>query len=372
MCGLVGIFGDVNEKAKKCFNILHHLDVLRGRDGAGVFVHRTDGTSDLMKVPSVPDDLHWSYHKEFDENGLLVDKNLNLVLGHNRWKTVGDVNEENTHPFLFDRIAGAHNGTVSKYSIKHFPEYSDDTVDSKVLYAGINAMTKGKFDHRNTFKHIVDDCTGPMALTWFDLETKELNIFRNPQRSLYGTLSTDGTLLIWASEDWMIYVAANKAGIKVDKVIEFKQNLHVKYKLKDKNNKVAVRICHKELINKTFTNTGFGSGYGGYGGFFDNDLLDDIKDQGDTNSKVTVLRKNVNGHGGRYFVFNQYLTEEEFEHRVRHGCCLCGSNVSFADRIDIKWFDKVTVLCKDCQGGSALEYMDPASVGRLEGGKDVH
>lgn len=375
MCGLVGVFGTINEKAKKAFAVLHHLDVLRGRDGAGIYYRNFKGDGELIKCSSTPEELIFFNHKLFDYKQVLLANNLSLILGHNRWATLGSVNDENAHPFEFDRVVGAHNGTVQKFHLKGFPKYREEAVDSEILFSGINEMEKGKF---KTFQEIINSIYGSMALTWFDKETKTLSIFRNKDRELWYTHTKDEEILFWASEPWMLGVACGRFGLDIVKPEMFKENHLNKFRLKSKKNKTTVRLISCEEYKKVY-NYSVNPYYRDKK--YDNEAAWEkfIEDEDNKDNKkiVRLLDPPPKGHNsssgnGIYIVFNENVTFREFEHRVRHGCALCSSGLTYADRLNIIWIDKTTPVCEDCQKQSLLDYKSEAEISMMERGKDVH
>jgi hypothetical protein len=141
-------------------------------------------------------------HKSYKD--VVWGTNIRVLLGHNRWATKGKINKLNAHPFEFSRVVGAHNGTLSDFS--NLEDHNKFEVDSEALY-----------NHLNT--HGVDDLAlklkGAFALTWYNKEEKTINLLRNKERPLFYALTKDRHTLLWASEDWMIMLAAKQAGLEV-------------------------------------------------------------------------------------------------------------------------------------------------------------
>lgn len=115
---------------------------------------------------------------------------ISAVIGHCRHATVGEINDENAHPYIVDHIIGAHNGTINSFK----PADDEPVTDS---YKLITAIAQRGIDE--TLKEVKD---GAYALTWFDLKNQTLSILRNGQRSLF-TTDVGGTLY-WASEKEML------------------------------------------------------------------------------------------------------------------------------------------------------------------------
>lgn len=193
ICGLVGIAGQVSIKHERAFKTLLILDNLRGVDSAGAVVVHRDGSFDTPKA--VGNSFNLLESRLFNES---MRGNHSALIGHNRWATQGKVNVRNAHPFEFDKVVGAHNGTLkNKYTLDKGHSFD---VDSEALYHHINE--KGVED-------AIKNLDGAWALTWYDIEEGTINFLRNKERPLWMTVLKDGQLA-WASESWMLEVALSR------------------------------------------------------------------------------------------------------------------------------------------------------------------
>jgi predicted glutamine amidotransferase len=201
LCGLVGIAGEVGTKGLKAFERMLELDTYRGPHSTGVMVVKAGGTPSVAKQLGTPWDLY--DHKSYKD--AVWGTNIRVLLGHNRWATKGKINKLNAHPFEFSRVVGAHNGTLTNFS--NLEDHNKFEVDSEALY-----------NHLNT--HGVDDLAlklkGAFALTWYNKEEETINLLRNKERPLFYALTKDRHTLLWASEDWMIMLAARQASLDLD------------------------------------------------------------------------------------------------------------------------------------------------------------
>lgn len=217
MCGLVGMAGDIFASEKKAFRTLLELDVIRGRHSTGVaIVDRKDAVT-ICKEVGVPEYLYCNFPNEFDENGEVKPFNLRLLMGHNRWATTGAKTAQNAHPFHHGKIIGAHNGTLTRTHLNQLQDADKFDVDSEAIIYNLD---------KNGFNNTIDRLHGAWALTWYNEETKELNIIRNKERSLFYSWSDDKKTVFWASEGWMLSVALNREKIKHSPPKEFDEDTH--------------------------------------------------------------------------------------------------------------------------------------------------
>jgi predicted glutamine amidotransferase len=144
MCRLLGIvaselteFGLGLTGAPRCLATLSR----EHRDGWGIAIHDADHASHLgedawaLHRGTAPADLDTRFHE------LAAQSRGHLLVAHVRQKTVGPTRLENTHPFVRDGWAFAHNGTIQDTatlragcSSRRLGEVTGDT-DSELLFA---------------------------------------------------------------------------------------------------------------------------------------------------------------------------------------------------------------------------------------------
>jgi predicted glutamine amidotransferase len=205
MCGLVGVAGEIDAKIIKIFNDMMVFNITRGRDSSGVAsVSRLSDAFDVFKMT-----VHASVLQEFKGYDRVVSTGRKVLIGHSRSATVGTVSVGNAHPFDFDKIVGAHNGTLP-YNVKSdLPNHLSFGTDSEALFSSIN--------DRGVVETIGSLTGGAYALSWFDKENNTINLLRNDERPLVFGLINDGKTLVWASEAYFIRAACDRHHMDHDK-----------------------------------------------------------------------------------------------------------------------------------------------------------
>ena len=250
MCGLVGMAGKVSISHKKMFRNMLIFDQIRGIDSTGIaFVDKYNGSVDVEKEVGGASQLwDWGESKLLDYTGQFRIPPM-VAIGHNRAATIGKVQKDTAHPFTFKHITGAHNGTLWDWDDLEGADEFD--VDSQALY---NDIAEKGIDHTwGTFR-------GAAALTWWDDDKETINLIRNSERPLYVAFEKGGDTLFWASEEWMITIAAKKAKINLEMApVMLKENYLHSYKPTKTSIKIEEnRELKKKLANTYTTNTGRG------------------------------------------------------------------------------------------------------------------
>lgn len=201
MCGLLGVAGSIADPDRIVFHNLIWISAIRGDDGTGVAtvpVGKPDEIT-LVKSSGGPERL-------FDRKAYYnaVGQNKMLMLGHNRRKTIGDASWLNAHPFEFENIVGAHNGSLSAFTRRKLKNPNSFDTDSETLYDTMNDEGIEK-----TIKLLDSGPSDAYALTWYDKRDHTINLLRNAERPLYYVFNKAHTVLYWASEIAFLYTALN-------------------------------------------------------------------------------------------------------------------------------------------------------------------
>jgi hypothetical protein len=198
-----------------------------------LFVHQDNSTS-LTKALGTPWELFQD--KAFQDACKIKSK---VLVGHNRWATKGAISVANAHPFHRDHLIGAHNGTLR--STFGLTDQKDFEVDSENLYHHMAKVGEAKG---------ISDANGAFALTWWNTLDQSINFIRNNERPLWWSTSADFKTFFWASEAWMLQVAANKTNTPISKPVEFVEMEYSKVCMGDYKQHTILPLPTKEVVKE--------------------------------------------------------------------------------------------------------------------------
>jgi hypothetical protein len=237
LCGLVGVAGRINKPENDVFRDLLMVDVLRGPHSTGIACLPRNAEGKVFKKAVLPQDL-------FQMKG--VDQFFNnygfhkLLLGHNRWATVGKVNSVNAHPFELDHLIGAHNGTLRNQSL--LPNHLQFETDSENIFHAFETLG---------VEATVRKLHGAFALTWFDKAGKVLNLLRNDERPLFFTFFNKDKTFAYASERWMLEGILARHGLAHSDIQSLEPMYHYTLEIPDNENTAFDNFHMKKLEGYT-------------------------------------------------------------------------------------------------------------------------
>jgi hypothetical protein len=198
MCGLAaliswGSFG-VTGQEYKAFQELLHISAIRGSDSTGIIYvgeNKDDGIQHgWLKSLGVANDLFTG--ETFQKHAKAVQAS-NVILGHCRYATRGDIKVDHSHPFEHKHITMIHNGTLR--DIGCFPAFKKFDVDSEALCHALAEYPT---------EEVLKSLDGAAAIMWWDDKKKTVNVWRNWDRPLHCIKLRDGGTVFMASEERML------------------------------------------------------------------------------------------------------------------------------------------------------------------------
>lgn len=207
MCGIVGFITPDYKKFKERKDFLTQAifaDTLRGAHSTGVFsVSSNKEVNYFKKAVSGPDFL------EMKGTDRILNKDGRIMVGHNRWATMGSHINANAHPFYIGSIVGVHNGTLTGNWRHYLPAGNDWNVDSQAI---MNALAV------EPYKEVLEKLEGAFTLAWYDERDEKFRIVRNSERPIHIAKIADSGAHAFASEKLMLEWLLARNGLKVEKI----------------------------------------------------------------------------------------------------------------------------------------------------------
>jgi len=347
MCGHVGIAGNLEVRDESTMKRLLLYDFFRGMDSTGLAgIRHANQTALISKIASHPIDLFDS--KKFDKT--LTASACSAFIGHNRAATKGNVTTVNAHPYEFDHIVGAHNGTLSVASHIALENALGETfeVDSQAIFAHI-----ARFGIHET----VPLLQGAWALVWYDGVLNTLNFLRNKERSFWYASTVDNRKILWASEWPMIHAAVTLAQSHQ----EYELYADGDFKFFSTEENMLYTFDLDRL--RSATDTAYPFEYAKAGELKGKEPAPAVQHKGVTPfqhinpAKTTTTKTTTHGSTGNEFFrvtgdsdnpFGGYLMLDRLADLAAFGCSFCSSPIN-ADEVGITVVNgDDIILCKNC------------------------
>jgi hypothetical protein len=198
MCGIVGVIikgkSGLMAKHENSFFDMLYADALRGFDSTGVIGVENTGAFTIMKEAV---EAAW-FLPQLKDSKLKKDMYTRgkVYIGHNRKKTVGEINDEQAHPFVVDKtFAFVHNGTLHGHKL-----LAETTTDSQAL-----AVVMKKALEADNYKEALEETLGRVwgayATVMYDQVKEKVYFLRNKERPLFIIEAPDA--VYFASEGMM-------------------------------------------------------------------------------------------------------------------------------------------------------------------------
>ena len=195
MCGIVGVIikgstGLIN-KHETCFFDMLYADALRGFDSTGVVAVENTGAFSIMKEATEAA----MFLPQLKDSQIKKDMYMRgkAYIGHNRKKTIGEINDEQAHPFVVDNsFAFVHNGTLHGHKM-----LAETTTDSQALAVVFKKALEDNH-HKEALEEVMGRVWGAYATVMYDQKTEKVHFLRNKERPLFLIEAPDA--LYFASE----------------------------------------------------------------------------------------------------------------------------------------------------------------------------
>ena len=256
MCGIYGFIGKPKKgKEKKLYELMKalgkHTEV-RGKDATGFYAITPE--FEYVEKNCVP-------ATEFYNNAAHAWEAINggayVFLGHNRWASIGAIDNDNAHPFLGEKYALIMNGTYNKIfdimSDAAFDKLEGETDSEAILHeldiVGMDAKFLKKLNN--------------YAIVTFDREEHTVFFFRDPNRPMvvYDFRKTLG-VRIFASTDEIAEKAFRAVRISFKNTKVFATHPYCVYEVNPDDGEVHRLFQYRKMPAATKTKKAVAKGEG--------------------------------------------------------------------------------------------------------------
>lgn len=248
MCGIWGFMSTfssiLGNEAKFCEDAMI-TGAIRGENGTGIIMATSHGKVSTYKKKHNP---YWlKFDKDFQQAFKL--HTSQLIIGHNRHATVGEVTDENTHPFKKDHIIMVHNGTI-----RSGLDIPAGITDSEVL------AQKLAEEGTTIFEHIF----GAWTSVWVNSKENSLNFVCNGDRpfslvkvrpqfnyNMYQPSKESFDGWAFASEFGMLAWLLGRNKLDIVEVVKIEVDKHYKIYLNNAKDLIEVKTLKKPVWRET-------------------------------------------------------------------------------------------------------------------------
>jgi glucosamine 6-phosphate synthetase-like amidotransferase/phosphosugar isomerase protein len=229
MCGIYGYVGKPkNKKMVLEFTeaLMYHTQV-RGKHSTGYFA--VTQNEFVLEKDALPAE---KFLTRSQLRKVIVKEKAYVLIGHNRWASVGDITQENAHPFEGSRFVLTHNGTCSSAlskakNLKLHKKMKGETDSEAILMLLEHAGLSG-------FLNILSSLED-FSIVVFDKRGEEIFFARNDSKPLFIVdLRKKLGIRAWASTVGIMAAALEEVGIDTSDVIGFSTKPGYVYRIDNK------------------------------------------------------------------------------------------------------------------------------------------
>jgi len=179
------------------------VDSVRGEDSTGLFTVDSSKNVNVWKKA-----LHAHDFLQIRQTKAIMATlhDQQVLIGHNRAATKGEVTDDMAHPFTYGDITLVHNGTLRNHRTlcKDIPPFASD---SEALCFAMSKIGP---------RAALEAANGAFSVIWYDRSNDTINLCRNDERPMSFALVEGGKRLVLASEAKMLRWMLDRANLEIE------------------------------------------------------------------------------------------------------------------------------------------------------------